>query len=110
MMAWKYTLPAFVVPFMFTINKDGLGLLLQAPWQTVASVTVTAVFGLIALAAAITGWFLRRATALERVLLAAAGIALIYPSGLHDVLAIAAVLGIAATQWLRRPRAQELPA
>ena len=110
MMAWKYTLPAFVVPFMFTINKDGLGLLLQAPWQTVASVTITAVFGLIALAAAITGWFLRRATALERVLLAAAGIALIYPSGLHDILAIAAVLGIAATQWLRRPRAQELPA
>ncbi|MGQ0548227.1 MAG: TRAP transporter permease [Armatimonadota bacterium] len=102
MMAWKYTLPAFVVPFMFTIHKDGLGLLLQAPWQTTVYVTITAVFGLSALAAAVTGWFLRRSTMLERAVLAAAGLILIYPSGLQDVIAIAAVLGVAAIQWFTR--------
>ncbi len=102
LMAWKYTLPAFVVPFMFTIHPDGLGLLLQAPWQTTAYVTVTAVFGLSALAAAVTGWFLRRATILERSVLAAAGLVLIYPSGLQDLIAIAAVLGVAAIQWFTR--------
>ncbi len=31
MMSWKYTLPAFVVPFMFTIHPDGVGLLLERP-------------------------------------------------------------------------------
>ncbi|HET8679162.1 MAG TPA: C4-dicarboxylate ABC transporter permease, partial [bacterium] len=103
MMAWKYTLPAFVVPFMFTIHKDGLGLLLQAPWQTTAYVTLTAVFGLSALAAAVTGWFLRRATTLERAVLAAAGLILIYPSGLQDLFAIVAVLGVAGIQWFTRP-------
>ncbi len=102
MMAWKYTLPAFVVPFMFTIHKDGLGLLLQAPWQTTAYVTLTAVFGLSALAAAVTGWFLRRATMLERAVLAIAGLVLIYPAGLQDAIAIAAVLGVAAIQWVTR--------
>lgn len=102
MMAWKYTLPAFVVPFMFTIHPDGLGLLLEAPWQTVAYVTVTAVFGLAALAAAVTGWFLRRATLLERAVLAVAGLVLIYPAGLLDLVAIAAVLGVAAIQWSTR--------
>jgi TRAP-type uncharacterized transport system fused permease subunit len=102
LMAWKYTLPAFVVPFMFTIHKDGMGLLLQAPWQDVASVTLTAVFGLIALAAAVTGWFVRRATMLERAVLAVAGLVLIYPAGLQDAFAIAAVLGVAAIQWFTR--------
>ena len=102
MMAWKYTLPAFVVPFMFTIHANGMGLLLQAPLQTVVSVTATAVFGLIALAAAITGWFLRKATWLERVVLGAAGVVLIYPSALQDVIAAAAILGVAAVQWIGR--------
>ena len=29
MLAWKYTLPAFIVPFMFTPHPDGVGLLLD---------------------------------------------------------------------------------
>ncbi len=107
MMAWKYTLPAFVVPFMFTIHASGMGLLLQAPWQTVAYTFTTAVFGLTALAAAVTGWFLRRATAVERLVLAVAGTVLIYPSALQDAVAIVAVLGVAAIQWFSRARARE---
>lgn len=101
-MAWKYTLPAFVVPFMFTIHEAGLGLLLLAPWQTVAHTTVTALFGLIGLAAAVTGWFLTRSTLLERAALAIAGTVLIYPSPLEDAAAIAAILVLATIQWLRR--------
>jgi len=104
MMAWKYTLPAFVVPFMFTLHKDGMGLLLQAPWQTVAYTMTTAVFGLSALAAAVTGWLIRRATIVERAVLAAAGIVLIYPAALQDAVAIAAVLAVATIQWFTRGR------
>jgi TRAP-type uncharacterized transport system fused permease subunit len=109
MMAWKYTLPAFVVPFMFTIHVNGLGLLLQAPWPTVVSVTATAIFGLVALAAAITGWFLRRMTVPERALIAAAGLVLIYPAGLHDVIAVAVILAVAAVQWATRQRPEPSP-
>ena len=29
--AWKYTLPAFVVPFVFVLDPAGVGLLLKAP-------------------------------------------------------------------------------
>lgn len=102
MMAWKYTLPAFVVPFMFTLHKDGMGLLLQAPWQTVAYTMIAAIFGLSALAAAVTGWMIRRSTIVERVVLAAAGIVLVYPAALQDAVAIVVVLGIAAIQWFTR--------
>jgi TRAP transporter 4TM/12TM fusion protein len=109
MMAWKYTLPAFVVPFMFTIHKNGLGLLLQADWQTTVSVTITAMVGLVALAAALTGWLLRAATIPERVVLAAAGLILVYPAGLQDAIALVAVLAVAALQWITRQRPQQLP-
>ncbi|MDR7555381.1 MAG: TRAP transporter fused permease subunit [Armatimonadota bacterium] len=104
MMAWKYTLPAFVVPFMFTIHRDGVGLLLQAPWPVVAQVTTTAAFGLVALAGALTGWFLRQATMPERLVLAAAGLVLIYPAGAQDLVAIAAVLAVGIVQWFTRTR------
>ena len=33
MMAWKYTLPAFIVPFMFTLHPDGVG---PAPIRSLA--------------------------------------------------------------------------
>ena len=40
MQSWKYTLPAFVVPFMFVLDPAGVGLLLKAPpdgsWMQVA--------------------------------------------------------------------------
>ena len=32
MLTWKYTLPAFLVPFAFTLDPRGLGLLLQGSW------------------------------------------------------------------------------
>ncbi len=110
MMAWKYTLPAFVVPFMFTAHEAGMGLLLQAPWQTVVYVTITALLGLIALAAAATGWFLRRATTVERVVLALAGLILVYPGVYTDLVAIAAMVGVAAVQLLTRERPAVAPA
>ncbi len=105
MMAWKYTLPAFVVPFMFTTHADGLGLLLQAPWQTVAHMLVLATLGLTAFASAMTGWFVRQSTILERIVMAVAGVILIYPSGLQDAIAIATIFGVGVIQWYTRHRA-----
>jgi TRAP-type uncharacterized transport system fused permease subunit len=62
MMAWKYTLPAFLVPFMFTLHPDGVGLLLKGAWGNILWTTVTAAVGLAALAAGLTGWFLMKTT------------------------------------------------
>jgi TRAP transporter 4TM/12TM fusion protein len=102
MMAWKYTLPAFVVPFMFTTNPAGLGLLLQAPWQDVIEVTAVALLGLVALAGAITGWLIRRATTVERAALVAAGLILITPGLVADIAGVGLLLVVAAYQWVTR--------
>src|SRR6185312_7030139 len=56
LLTWKYTLPAFVVPFVFTLSREGLGILLQAPVLDVLSSTLTAAIGVAALAAGFGGW------------------------------------------------------
>lgn len=82
--AWKYTLPAFLVPFVFVLDPQGVGLLLNMPkggsWVDIAEVTIKAALGLAALAAAAQGWALRRTTADERILLTLAGLLLVFPS------------------------------
>ncbi|MGE3869396.1 MAG: TRAP transporter permease [Pseudorhodoplanes sp.] len=82
--AWKYTLPAFLVPFVFVLDPQGVGLLFKLPkdgsWIDIVEITVKAAFGLAALAAAAQGWALRRTTADERVLLTLAGLLLVFPS------------------------------
>jgi TRAP transporter 4TM/12TM fusion protein len=90
---WKYTIPAFVVPFMFTLSDRGRGLLLQAPWSDVAVAVAVAGVGLACFAAAACGWIRGLATPAERVGAAAAGILLIYGSGTAMAVA-AATIGI----------------
>ncbi len=36
MLTWKYTLPAFLVPFVFTLSPEGAGALLRGPLGTIA--------------------------------------------------------------------------
>ncbi len=88
--AWKYTLPAFLVPFVFVMDPQGLGLLLKIPaggsWVDVVLITAKAAVGLGALACAAQGWAFRRTTALERILLILAGLFLIFPSLLEGLL------------------------
>ena len=87
--AWKYTLPAFLVPFVFVLDPQGLGLLLKMPaggsWVDIVLITLKAAVGLAALACAAQGWALRRTTITERTLLVFAGLFLVFPSLLEVV-------------------------
>jgi TRAP transporter 4TM/12TM fusion protein len=100
MMAWKYTLPAFLVPFMFTLHPDGVGLLLKGAWGNILWTTVTVAVGLAALAAGLTGWLLMKTTWLERGLLVAAGLVLVYPSLLQDLIGLGLFAFAATLQYL----------
>jgi TRAP-type uncharacterized transport system fused permease subunit len=82
--AWKYTLPAFLVPFVFVLDPQGLGLLFTIPkdgsWVDIVVITAKTALGLAALAAAAQGWLLRRTTGAERAILTLAGLLLVFPS------------------------------
>src|SRR5258707_417236 len=74
---WKYTTPAFLVPFFFVLDPEGSGLLLTgsfkalagANWWSIAEVTITAAIGIAALAGGFQGWALMKATWIERGML-----------------------------------------
>jgi TRAP transporter 4TM/12TM fusion protein len=82
--SWKYTLPAFLVPFVFVLDPQGLGLLLSVPkggsWVDIVLITLKTAAGLVLLATAAQGWALRRTSPIERGLLALAGLLLVFPS------------------------------
>ena len=111
--SWKYTMPAFLLPFMFVLDPSGHGLLLMgsvakleaANWWSIALVSLTAAVGIAALAGACQGWLLKKTSLLERLALAAAGLMLVYPDPISDVGGFAIVLVIVSTQWFRRPTA-----
>ena len=106
MMAWKYTAPAFLVPFMFTLHPDGIGLLLKGEWSNILWTTATAAAGLAALAAGLTGWLLVKTTIAERAILIAAGLVLVYPSLIQDVIGIG-LFGMAGILQYRRRRPRQ---
>jgi TRAP transporter 4TM/12TM fusion protein len=109
---WKYTVPAFLLPFMFVLDASGQGLLLMgstkalaaANWWSIAEVTFTAALGIAALAGGFQGWVLTRATVIERTMLIVAGFALVYPSATADVIGVGLVIATLALQYVRRMR------
>jgi len=112
--AWKYTLPAFVVPFVFVLDPLGVGLLLALPpggtWWDVAWITALVVVALIALAAAAEGWLFSKTTHLERILLIAAGLLMIYPRPWLDAIGFVLLACVVVLQLLRRrQRAEPAP-
>jgi TRAP-type uncharacterized transport system fused permease subunit len=117
LMAWKYTIPAFVLPFVFVTDPEGVGLLLrfqgEMGWLDVVWQVVLAVAGLAALSAATQGWMLRGLAVWERWALALAGVLIIFPAALERLLSglipephligLALAAALMAWQWRRSP-------
>jgi TRAP transporter 4TM/12TM fusion protein len=107
---WKYTAPAFLVPFMFVLDPSGTGLLLtgsfktlgNADWGAIAQVTFTAAIGIAALAGGLQGWLLRRTNLAERWMLIVAGFMLVYPTALFDAIGFGLVALVLLMQYLGR--------
>jgi len=87
----------FVVPFMFIYEPS---LLMIGDWQTIASSFVTATIGCILLAAGLFGYLLRAALWWERVLLVAAALLLVKPGWITDLIGLALLAVVLASQLL----------
>lgn len=83
MQSWKYTMPAFLVPFVFVLDPQGIGLLMKIPpgggWFDILEITFETALGIALLAFAFQGRFLRVNTKLEAGLFALAGIFFVMP-------------------------------
>lgn len=105
MQAWKYSLPAFLVPFLFSATPTGANLLILGASLTgfvVATVSSTA--SLFFLSLGIVGFFRGALPVLERALLvAAACVMVLYPIGLSalGLAPLAVGTGIVVRNWTR---------
>jgi len=103
--SWKYTLPAFLLPFAFVLDPDEVGLLLKGGFGNVVHATAAAGLGIAALACGVQGWMLQRTAWLERGVLIAGGILLLHPATAVQLVGFVLVAGVAASQSWRRRRA-----
>ena len=96
--SWKYALPAFLVPFVFVLDPIGAGLLLEFPagmtWGWVVWVTIGAAAGVAALAFAAQGHILRPLGLVARTACFAAGVSLMFPDLVDDLVVAHEVLGM----------------
>ena len=114
--SWKYTMPAFFVPFMFVLDPSGQGLLLNgsiaklatADWGAIAVVAGTAVLGILALAGGFQGWLLLKTSRIEQALLISSGLLLVYPSRYADSIGAMLLVVVCVIQYLRWRRAGAL--
>ena len=90
MQAWKYTLPAFLVPFVFVLDPLGIGLLMKIPKDgsiyDIIWITAVTGCGLGALSVAAQNWAIRRTTPAERGLFLLTGLLLVFPSLLEAMM------------------------
>ncbi len=98
------TISAFVVPFAFVYNTALLG---SAPFLEIIKVTVTAVIGVTAVAAAWTDYLVTRLGIIQRVLFAVGGFLVIIPEGVTDIFGFGCLVAGSALHFLAIRKARK---
>ena len=109
MFTWKYTLPAFLVPFAFTLSPEGLGVLLQGSIVDAVRSVGTPLVGVSTLAMGLGGWLTHCASRAEWALAICGGLLLFYPAIATDLIGIAlfvAAIGLHLAAGGSHPRRQ----
>ena len=110
MLTWKYALPCFLVPFMFT-QPSGLAILwTDVPLQDAIVASISAAVGITGLVAGVGGYLLRPTLLPERVLLVVGGVLLVAPGAVADAIGIALCALALASQLVRAGRAARVRA
>lgn len=105
MMAWKYAITAFLLPFIFVLLPTGRALLLH--WEGVGVVSgiwtiAMAFLGVGFLASGCSGWLFQRDTLLERIVTVVGSIAFVYPHVLGDIIGFVCLAFVVFSQKVLR--------
>ncbi|MBP6346461.1 TRAP transporter permease [Neisseriaceae bacterium CLB008] len=118
--ALKLSLAGFIVPFLFVYNPAMLMIdvtnvattakeFALPPVGVIVSVTLTSIIGIIALGAAVEGYFKTNINLVLRVVLAAGALMLIVPETLTDIIGIVLVVAVVALNWRQAKKQPPLP-
>ncbi len=95
----RFAIAGYIVPYMFIY---GPAMVLKGTPGEIALAIITGLFGTLALAAGVQGWFLKRATGIERFLLIASSISLIKPGWTTDLIGFGLLALVTAIQYLKK--------
>jgi len=102
--AMRLGMVAFIVPFMFAYNP---ALLLIGPWTEVLWACFTSLIGIVGIGAAVVGYLYGPVRLLERLLMAAAAIALIFPGVTSDFVGLPVFLVLFIWNYFRAKKVKE---
>jgi len=105
MMAWKYAITAFLIPFTFTILPAGRALLLHFEGIGMAEGVWTVLMSFLGigfLASGCSGWLLTRSTVLERTISVIGALSFIYPSRYADIVGFGSLFLVLILQKMRK--------
>lgn len=100
---WRYSLPAFLVPFAFVLTDNGSLLLARGPFWAVCVALAVAIVAVYALAVTTSGWIVGQANLVERLLAFVAALLLLYLEPATVAVGVT-VLGLAVVVHLVRRR------
>lgn len=106
--ATKLAIAAFIVPYIFALSPEMLIVGVTNPWKIV-QIACTALFGIFGISAGLEGYVVRHASWVERILLLAAGLMLIIPETITDIVGIVLIAGVIVYQILSEKRKKQAP-
>jgi len=101
----KLAIAAFIIPYMFVLSPEML--MIDTTFMEVIWVLFTAFCGMIAISAGMIGYWYRKVSWIERIAAIAAGIMLIYPENMTDVIGLVLFAVLVAIQWFTRDKEEK---
>ena len=102
--ASKLAIAAFIIPYIFVLSP--VILMVDATPLTLIVATLSALLGMIAVSSALCGFLADHCRLYERVLLIVAGLLMIKPGGMTDMIGLAVFAVILAMQYTRAKKAE----
>ena len=100
--ATKLAIAAFIIPYVFCFSPSML--LIETDAANVALIAVTSLIGIFGVASALEGYLFCDMGPVDRLLLTAGGLMMIYPGAVTDLIGLALIAAGCALQFLKRKR------
>ena len=106
--ATKLAIAAFVVPYIFAYSPAMLFENISGPLQVV-QISLTALLGLFGIAAALNGFLFKKIPVVIRLVFIAAGLCMMIPGTLTDVVGLAVIAACVAVQYVTNKKGSDFP-
>jgi len=102
--ATKLAIGAFIVPYVFALSPVMLFIGVDGPVQVI-SIVITALIGIFGVSAGLEGYIMAKMNWIQRIVSIIAGLLLIYPGAVTDIIGIALIAAVVVWQIFQKKNA-----